>query len=66
MTLLVYAAVAAWLLAWAVGALGVLRRRDLGAGGKVLWLVILLVLPIVGLFVWYLWQAANPDRGARA
>lgn len=66
MTLLVYAAVAAWLLAWAIGAVGVLRRGDLGIGGKLLWLVVLLVLPIAGLLVWYLWQAANPDRSARA
>jgi hypothetical protein len=62
MTLLVYAAVAAWLVAWAIGAVGVLRRADLGVGGKALWLVLLLVLPLAGLLVWYLWQAANPDR----
>jgi hypothetical protein len=61
-TLLLYAAIAAWLLAWGVGAVGVLRRGDLGVGGKALWLVLLLVLPLVGLLVWYLWQAANPDR----
>ena len=62
MTLLAIAAVAAWALAWVVGAAAVLRRGDLGAGGKALWLVVLLVLPIVGLLVYYLWQAANPDR----
>jgi hypothetical protein len=62
MTLLVYAAVAVWLLAWAVGAVGVVRRGDLGVGTKALWLVILLVLPLAGLLIWYLWQAANPDR----
>jgi hypothetical protein len=61
-TLLLYAAIAAWLLAWGVGAVGVLRRGDLGVGGKALWLVLLLVLPLVGLLVWYLWQAANPNR----
>ena len=66
MTLLVYAAVAAWLVAWAIGAVGVLRRGDLGVGGKVLWLVVLLVLPLLGLLIFYLWQAANPDRSARA
>jgi hypothetical protein len=63
--LLLYAAIAAWLLAWAVGAVGVFRRRDFGLGAKALWLAILLVLPIVGLFVWFLWQAGNPDRGQR-
>jgi hypothetical protein len=62
MTLLIVAAVAAWALAWIVGAVSVLRRGDLGAGGKALWLVVLLVLPLLGLLVYYLWQAANPDR----
>ena len=62
MTFLVIAAVAAWALAWVVGAASVLRRGDLGAGGKALWLVVLLVLPLLGLLVYYLWQAANPDR----
>ena len=62
MTLLVLIAVAAWILAWFVGAFSVLRRGDLGVGGKALWLVVLLVLPFLGLLVYYLWQAANPDR----
>jgi hypothetical protein len=60
--LLVYAAVAAWIVAWVVGAIAVFRRGDLGIGGKALWLVVLLVLPLLGLLVFYLWQAANPDR----
>ena len=62
MSILLIAAIAAWALAWIVGAISVFRRGDLGVGGKVLWLLILLVLPIVGLFVYYLWQAATPDR----
>jgi hypothetical protein len=61
-TLLLYAAVAAWIVAWVVGAVAVFRRGDLGVGAKVLWLVVLLVFPIVGLLIFYLWQAANPDR----
>ena len=66
MTLLAIAAVAAWILAWAVGAVSVLRRGGLGLGGKALWLVVLLVLPFLGLLVYYLWQAANPDRSRTA
>ncbi|HSC92056.1 MAG TPA: PLDc N-terminal domain-containing protein [Gaiellaceae bacterium] len=61
-TLLAVAAVAAWAIAWVVGAIDVFRRRDLGAGGKALWLVVLLVLPIVGLLVYYLFAAARPSR----
>ena len=63
---LLIAAIVLGIAVWVIAALSVLRRRDLGAGAKALWLVVLLVLPIAGLLVWYLWQAANPDRGARA
>jgi hypothetical protein len=59
-TLLVIAAVAAWALAWVVGAISVLRRHDLGVGGKVVWLVVFLVLPVFGLLVYYLWDAMRP------
>jgi hypothetical protein len=61
-TLLAVAALAAWAVAWVVGAIDIFRRRDLGIGGKVLWLLVLLVLPIVGLLVYYLFAAARPAR----
>jgi hypothetical protein len=61
-SLLLIAAIAAWIIAWVVGAVAVFRRGDLGVGAKALWLVVLLVFPIVGLLVFYLWQAASPDR----
>ena len=63
--LLATAALVAWIVSWIVGAISVVRRRSLGVGGKVLWLVVLLVLPIAGLLVYYLWQAATPDGPAR-
>ena len=56
------AAVIAWAVAWVVGAVSVFRRGDLGVGGKLLWLLVLLVIPILGLFIYYIWQAAVPDR----
>jgi hypothetical protein len=62
MELILYAVVAAWAVAWVVGAVAVFRRGDLGVVGKVLWLVVLLVLPFLGLLVFYLWQAGSPDR----
>jgi len=57
---LAIAALIAWAIAWVVGAISVFRRHDLGAGGKVVWLVVLLVLPILGLLIYYLWDAARP------
>jgi hypothetical protein len=58
--LLATAAVVVWVCVWILVAVRVLRRTDIGAGGKALWLVVILVLPIVGLFVYFLWDAARP------
>ena len=57
---LAFAALAAWILVWLIVAARVLRRHDLGVGGKVLWLIVILVLPILGLLVYFLWDASRP------
>jgi hypothetical protein len=53
-------ALAAWILVWILVAIRVVRRPDLGAGGKALWIVVILVFPLIGLFVYFLWDAARP------
>jgi hypothetical protein len=55
-------ALIAWIVVWLLVAVRVIRRRDLGVGGKVLWLVIILVIPLLGLFAYFLWDAARPAR----
>jgi hypothetical protein len=50
----------AWIAIWLLVAIRVFRRQDLGAGGKVLWIVVILVLPLLGLLVYFLWDAARP------
>jgi hypothetical protein len=50
----------AWIAIWLVVATRVLRRHDLGAGGKALWIVVILVIPLLGLFIYFLWDAARP------
>ena len=57
--LLATAAVVVWVCVWILVAVRVLRRTDIGAGGKALWLVVILVLPIVGLFGYFLWDAGR-------
>ena len=52
-------AVVVWILAWLFIAVSVIRRRDLGFVGKVFWLVFILVVPLVGLFIYFLWDAAR-------
>jgi hypothetical protein len=58
--LLATAALVAWIFVWFVVAVRVFRRDDIGAGGKALWIVVILVFPIVGLLVYFLWDAARP------
>jgi hypothetical protein len=50
----------AWIAIWLVVSTRVLRRHDLGAGGKALWIVVILVIPLLGLFIYFLWDAARP------
>jgi hypothetical protein len=52
-------AVLVWILVWLVIAVSVVRRRDLGFVGKVFWLVVILVIPLVGLFIYFLWDATR-------
>jgi hypothetical protein len=53
-------ALAAWIVVWALVAVRIVRRRDLGIGGKLVWLAVILLVPLVGLFVYFLWDAARP------
>ena len=58
--LLATAALVAWIFVWFLVAVRVFRRDDIGAGRKALWIVVILVFPIVGLLVYFLWDAARP------
>jgi hypothetical protein len=54
------AALVVWIFVWFLVAVRVIRRHDLGVGGKILWLLVILVLPLLGLLVYFLWDAARP------
>jgi len=58
-TTLALAAVACWIFVWALVAVRVLKRRDLGFGGKAIWLAVILLIPLLGLFVYFLWDASR-------
>ena len=49
-----------WIFVWALVAVRVVRRHDLGVGGKILWILAILLLPLLGLFAYFLWDAARP------
>jgi hypothetical protein len=57
---LVAAALVMWIFVWLLVAVRVIRRRDLGFGGKVFWLVVILVVPLIGVLVYFLWDASRP------
>ena len=51
---------AAFLFVWALVAIRIVRRDDLSVLGKALWIVVILVVPLVGLLVYFLWDASRP------
>ena len=57
---LAFAALAMWIFVWFLVAIRVVRRRDIGVGGKILWLLVILLVPLLGLFVYFIWDAARP------
>ena len=57
---LAVAALVVWVFVWFLVAIRVLRRDDIGVGAKILWIVVILVAPVLGLFGYFLWDAARP------
>ena len=51
---------AVFLFVWALVAIRIVRRHDLTVLGKAAWIVAILVVPVVGLLVYFIWDAARP------
>jgi len=58
--LLATAALVVWIIVWLIVAYRIVIRHDIGVAAKVLWIVLILIFPIVGLLVYFLWDAARP------
>ena len=56
---LAFVALVVWIFVWFLVAIRVVRRHDIGIGGKILWLLVILFVPILGLFVYFLWDASR-------
>lgn len=54
---------AVFLFVWALVAVRILRRDDLSVLGKAAWIVGILVVPVAGLLVYFIWDAARPRAG---
>ena len=60
MWLLVTAVVIVWVLVWLLVAYRIVTRDDIGVAAKVVWIVLILIFNVVGLFVYFLWDAMKP------
>ena len=60
MVLLVTAVVIVWILVWLMVAYRILSRNDIGVAAKVVWIILILIFNVVGLFVYFLWDALKP------
>jgi hypothetical protein len=53
------------LLIWVLTLVDLFRRHDLSTGGKVLWAVVVLILPVVGVIIYFVARPPQPtDRAA--
>jgi len=59
--LLATAALVAWILVWLYVAYRILARDDIGVAAKVVWIILILIFNVVGLFVYFLWDAFKPS-----
>ena len=60
MVFLVTAVVIVWILVWLMVAYRILTRNDIGVAAKVVWIILILIFNVVGLFVYFLWDALKP------
>jgi hypothetical protein len=53
------------LLIWVLTLVDLFRRHDLSTGGKVLWAVVVLILPVIGVIIYFFARPPQPtDRAA--
>jgi hypothetical protein len=58
--LLLTVVIIAWILVWLYVAYRILTRGDIGVAAKVVWIILILIFNVVGLFVYFLWDAFRP------
>jgi hypothetical protein len=52
------------LLIWVLTLVDLFRRHDLSAGRKVLWAIVVLILPVIGVIIYFVARPPQPtDRG---
>lgn len=54
------------LLLWGYAVVSLIGRHDLGIGGKLLWLLGILVLPLIGSILYFMLRPAPQEQNRRA
>ena len=54
------------LILWGYAIISLVGRRDLGIGGKLMWLVGILLLPIIGSILYFMVRPAPQEQNRRA
>jgi hypothetical protein len=54
------------LLLWGYAVVSLIGRRDLGIGGKLLWLLGIIVLPLIGAILYFMLRPAPQEQNRRA
>ena len=63
MRILIIAAVIIFLLLWIRAVMDVFRRRDLSGAAKAAWAIIMLLVPLIGLLMYYMLRPSDAQAG---
>jgi Phospholipase_D-nuclease N-terminal len=65
MRILIIAAVIIFLILWVRAVMDVFRRADLGGGAKAAWAIIMLLVPFIGLLLYYMLRPSDAQIAQR-
>jgi hypothetical protein len=65
MRILIIAAVILFLILWVRAVIDVFRRGDLSAAAKAAWAIIMLILPLIGLLLYYMLRPSDAQIAQR-
>jgi hypothetical protein len=66
MRFLIIAAVILFLILWIRAVIDVLRRSDLSGAAKAAWAIIMLLVPLIGLLVYYMLRPSDAQIAQRS
>jgi Phospholipase_D-nuclease N-terminal len=63
--ILIIAAVILFLIMWIRAVVDVFRRRDLSVAGKAAWTIVMLLIPFIGLLLYYMLRPSDAQIAQR-